>query len=107
MPSFSEYLQSVQFFKKYVANNSYFCINISYVQRNSLYQQFGIENESHNASQSNQEIAQFLKTNKVSTDTLFHLYDESRREILILLNFAFSRFKTSDKGHEYIQQKQA
>eukprot|EP01084_Bolivina_argentea_P087391 157837_1 len=89
----NKYLQAVQLFEKYISNSGYFCINISFSARGFLYDTFGY-NDSHKIQES--EMVKSLKQNKITNENLFHLFDESRTQILKLLKSAYGRFKRSD-----------
>eukprot|EP01084_Bolivina_argentea_P319881 554880_1 len=99
---FDEYLQCVHIFKKYVINGSYFCINISFVNRDYLYKQFG-----GNEKATDEEMVKYLCDGNITREKIVHIFDECRSEIFQLLLFAFSRFKCSHEYNEYIDKKVA
>ena len=129
------YLQCVRLFKKYISNDSYFCINISSKVRSNLYGLLGF-NESDKMSESDlvENLRQNLKENKermngligdgvddnnknnkrkrtqshiAVIDDLFHMFDIPRTETFQLMNYAVTRFKHTKKYKAWIVSKRA
>eukprot|EP01084_Bolivina_argentea_P072382 131423_1 len=97
-PTTEEYLQCISIFKKYIANDAYFCINIDSAARLELYNVFGCNmNYASNRNNENLMIEALQNTSGIDVNKLFHLFDASRTQIYQLLLFAFARFKRTDE----------
>eukprot|EP01083_Nonionella_stella_P034927 95490_1 len=93
-PSDQEYLQCVALFKKYIANEACFCINIDSITRNQLYAVFNGVLYSNKDS----EIVEHLrKKSSINAHNLFHLFDGCRSQIFQLLTFAYQRFQKTEE----------
>ena len=130
------YLQSVRLFGKYIANDSYFCINVSSKVRSNLYQLLGYnEHDKMNEDDLVENLKSNLKKNERNNnmkgpngglqkepnmirvrskshhndkniDDLFHVFDIPRAETFQLMNYAVSRFKHTKRYKAWISKKQ-
>ena len=130
------YLQSVRLFRKYIANDSYFCINVSSKVRSNLYQLLGYnEHDKINEDDLVENLKSNLKKNERNNnmkgpndglqkepnmirvrskshhndkniDDLFHVFDIPRAETFQLMNYAVSRFKHTKRYKAWISKKQ-
>eukprot|EP01084_Bolivina_argentea_P319880 554879_1 len=98
LPSFSEYLQCVELFNKYIRNSAYFSVNISSRTRDELYEIFGFNDSS--VRPDIYQMTRILNDNKMSKEKLFNLFEAPRKQIFQLLMYTYSRFKQTD---EFIQ----
>eukprot|EP01084_Bolivina_argentea_P292110 502123_1 len=89
---------SIQLFAKYIeSDNAEFLINISWEQREALYQFFGrdqIKNTS-NTDNINQQMKQFMIKNGTNWKNLYVVFHECRLSVFQLMSFSFSRFNES------------
>eukprot|EP00486_Rosalina_sp_Unknown_P009925 CAMPEP_0201578170 /NCGR_PEP_ID=MMETSP0190_2-20130828/24932_1 /ASSEMBLY_ACC=CAM_ASM_000263 /TAXON_ID=37353 /ORGANISM="Rosalina sp." /LENGTH=314 /DNA_ID=CAMNT_0048011059 /DNA_START=948 /DNA_END=1892 /DNA_ORIENTATION=+ len=129
----SYYLQSVRLFRKYIANDSYFCINVSSKVRSNLYHLLGYnDNDKINEEDLVEHLKQNLKKNEErnngdgqglekepnmirtrskshhndkNIEDLFHIFDIPRAETFQLMNYAVSRFKHTKRYKAWIASK--
>eukprot|EP00485_Elphidium_margaritaceum_P022840 CAMPEP_0202712634 /NCGR_PEP_ID=MMETSP1385-20130828/43549_1 /ASSEMBLY_ACC=CAM_ASM_000861 /TAXON_ID=933848 /ORGANISM="Elphidium margaritaceum" /LENGTH=424 /DNA_ID=CAMNT_0049372723 /DNA_START=477 /DNA_END=1751 /DNA_ORIENTATION=- len=93
------WLQCVKLFRKYVANGSYFCINISGENRIKIYEYFGYDTTSTTVDE---ELVEVLKE-KCNNDMqqLMRIFDVARYSVFRLMIYSVSRFEASDVYQEY------
>eukprot|EP01083_Nonionella_stella_P014817 41492_1 len=88
------WFQCVKLFQKYVANGSYFCINISGEDRIKLYELLGYDN---NSTKCEEELVEILRDKcENNMDKLYHIFDTARYAVFRLMLWSVSRFETSD-----------
>ena len=93
------YLQFAELFKKYIANDAYFCVNISGGTRGRFYEK--LEYDDKDNKKSMDVIVNYLKEkDDMDKYALFELFDDARREIFELMNFAFVRFRKTGPFQE-------
>lgn len=115
------YIQCVQLFKKYICNDAYFCVNISYPTRMNIYSYFdysdGLYPHSRNDAKAKsaemKNLVNSLKKSVTNGDQMlliFKIFENARHEIFQLLHHSFARFKYSDECSKFLikssEQKQ-
>eukprot|EP01083_Nonionella_stella_P072977 197022_1 len=94
------YLCAVEIFKKYIINQAYFCINISFQQRAKLYVLFGWEDSK---PLMDGVMVKHLKEQDLHLLKLMHVFDHARAEVYNLMSDGFKRFKASG---EFLQHRE-
>eukprot|EP01084_Bolivina_argentea_P030191 55979_1 len=88
------YMSALKLFLKYIVNESYFCINISWEHRQELYNLFGYSDSNKTADI---DMISRLKKNVNSLKELIHIFDNSRKVAYRFLANGFTRFRISDQ----------
>merc|ERR1712087_562201 len=87
----SECVQAAALFDKFVAESAYFCINISWDARKKLSEFFGANADDANSLKV-ESMVHHLQDSKVTRESMWRIFVESRESIFLLLLQSLGRF---------------
>lgn len=90
------YQKCYQLFKKYIMENAYFCINISYDTRNAFYKNFGVQYSNNFKLNNQHDMVQYLRTNFKEFE-IHRLFNRVLYEVYELIKIANDRFQNIHK----------
>eukprot|EP01084_Bolivina_argentea_P019901 37008_1 len=96
------YFSGIKLFQKYIVDDAYFAINISFEEREKLYKIFGYSKNNNELSIN--EMVKHLKTNCNVLSELSQIFDNSRYEVYKLMNYSYFRFKQSDEYQKHFSE---
>merc|ERR1719203_1419148 len=95
------YWSAVKLFEKYITNDAYFSINISWEDRQALYDLVGYSDTTKYYTTEQMMQDAIMKNCEFDLTRLIHAFDASRYAVYKLMDQCYYQFKKTDEYKKY------